>query len=1425
MISLLLLGAAAGCWWLGNRQAARSAAERPVDLSGGAEPARRLAAAEGAGVVAAGPLPGGPHGMSGGPEAEAEALARQLYPHRLSNAVKSLEQWMRADTAILLRNALLDTADARPLGLPEHLRAPPEPGAYIVQARGAIDERFRAVLRGQGARVVSYIPNNAYLVRLAAEQVGGLAAQECVQAVVPYAPYYKLHPGLLALAVGQQPLPAGRWINLVLFAEAREEALGALRSLGVEVVAEAPTPFGPQLTVRAPAESWVALARLPSVQGVEPFYQRGLANDLTRVRLGVAVPAVTTMQGTNYLGLTGSNVVVNLNDTGVDARHPDLEGRVLGATAAGLVDTNGHGTHVAGILASSGEHSPPGTNAPGSVVGATYRGVAPGAKVFVLPVDLALGPVLGDGYLQETAARTNVLISNNSWNYPGAAEYNTAAASYDAAARDALPEVPGEQPLLFVFGAGNEGFGRADGLGGEPGRIASPGTAKNVITVGALDSPRGITNEVTLERGGVTLTNKLFLGETDSVDQVAPFSSRGNVGLGLEGVFGRFKPDVVAPGAFIVSTRSSQAREDPLGQQRLVDAVRDQVVEPGLLNRYHVFVPDHALSLTIEVVANVRSPRPMPALPIYARLGDFPTVGDFVGAGVATVANPAAGDWFYSIGNEGLGPVSFDLVITLITAVRATDAPAVLKRLNEPLGPHYRFGSGTSASAPAVSGLLALMQEFFEQRLRRTNSPALMKALLINGARSVAPFYDLNPRALLNYQGWGLVNLPNSLPAALTNADERVWPVRLWDQDPAHALATGQSRSWALTLSAAAAHLPLRVTLVWTDPPGNPNAALKLVNDLDLVVSNRVSGQLYYGNHFPAGADFTPASGPEQEPVLDRVNNVENVLIREPLDLDWVVTVVGRRVNVNAVSANTNDVVQDFALVIASGVTNAFSAVTAQVNPLALRSVQALTNGLVRLNQRVGAQPSMGPLPEGRWGQWNFYVFTNDFDPQANPYLTNGTNVAFVTFLPPQISRPRQSLEADVDLYVSSEAALLDLDPGVLQRAFKSTRRGGTEAVVFTNAPVGPEAVFYLGVKSEDQQGGEYALVGLSTTVPFEQTNGTSLILTAPQVFVPVPDGSPNLPGGAHVVAIGLTPALIQRVVVTNTVTHENFGDLLGNLSHEGQFAVLNNHRVEPPPVPPELVRTLTYVWDDSGQGDIGFSLPTDGPGSLRQFAGADSSGVWLLTMVDNSLTHTGRVDHLVIRIDPDLTGGDLLGQAGGIRGTVPPHQFLYYPIQVPSDAAELRVVLSEMTPAGSTLELYLRRGQIPDRATSDKLALLRAPGGELRLSLNDVPPLNAGLYWAGVYNPTPVPVSFLLRAVIQRGAVGAGLVEFFSPDTPQAILDEAVVESTLRVPIDRPVAEVRVGVRLDHPRASDLALRLISPQGNAFLLSENRGL
>ena len=150
---------------------------------------------------------------------------------RLSNTTTPLRQLQRSDQAILLENALLDTTQPAP-AIPDHLRAQGDPGSYLVQARGPIDNAFRSLLQAAGATIVSYIPNNAYLVRASAAVAQQLSADPQTQAVLPYEPYYKLKPSLLKLAVAQNPLPDDSALNVLVFADARETVRGGLGEAG-----------------------------------------------------------------------------------------------------------------------------------------------------------------------------------------------------------------------------------------------------------------------------------------------------------------------------------------------------------------------------------------------------------------------------------------------------------------------------------------------------------------------------------------------------------------------------------------------------------------------------------------------------------------------------------------------------------------------------------------------------------------------------------------------------------------------------------------------------------------------------------------------------------------------------------------------------------------------------------------------------------------------------------------------------------------------------------------------------------------------------------------------------------------------------------------------------------------------------------------
>jgi subtilisin-like proprotein convertase family protein len=1431
---------------------------------------------------------------------------------RLANTTKSIGQLVGDRHAILLENALIDTGSPLNFSIPTHLQSQGDPGAYIVQARGPIDNAFRAMLASAGAEIVSYIPNDAYLVRAPAGVANGLAGNPLTQAVTPYEPYYKISssmpvtvgqktfssvpmetnraagPSLLVLAVKQAPLPAGTYLTLGLFGDGAAATVAQIEKLGGQIIARDKSPFGPVVRVQPPAD-WVALAALPGVQIVEPCRQRVRANDLSRATVGVAADTLTT---TNYLGLTGANVMVEVNDSGIDATHPDLINRVFGAP---ITDSNGHGTHVAGIIAGDGTESTTVTNAPGSILTnivngvpsgspRQFRGMAPLANL--LAMDLFANT---DRELQEAAALTNALISNNSWNYGGDTAYDLAAASYDAAVRDALPEVTGSQPVLFVFAAGDSGGGSDSGSSGNADSILSPATAKNVITVGALEQLRSITNTVTGYYGN-TNPQAVWSQETDTSYEVAGFSSRGNVGVGVEGIFGRYKPDVVAPGTFVVSTRSEQWDEEAYYNPTNYHfrTFFNQIVISNVLNRYSIAVPPNTVGVNITIWANSNSAVPFPTnLPIYVRQADFPTTNiyDFVtmsnevsippnsGGAIVDITSLQNNGFFFAVGNNtNNNPVIYNLTTEIITTNDLGNYFEVLSNLNQSIGifnpanlpdsgpgPYYRYESGTSMSAADVSGVLALMEDYFTNTLHATPSPALLKAMLINGARSDGN-YDFQVQNTINYQGWGLINLPNSLPAGITNQLNAACASFFVDQSPTNALATGDSHTYLVNIPGGSdgQFLPLQVTLAWTDPPGDPVAAIKLVNNLDLVVSNLddpANPIVYIGNDIGHAQTFNQPWDTNLPPNYDFINNVENVIIPPLLGTNYSITVVGRNVNVNAVTAQTNNVVQDYALVISCGegeVTNAFTVTDNPIvsNPTSDQQITFVTTtNQPLLNQIAGASSpllgtntltlgtntiwgSNGVVTLGMTNQWHFYVVTNTG-------ASDFTNAAFITFIPSTLAIPRTGVfadstanatrpEADIDLYVAgpndpNASGLTNLNPMVISNCLAGASgdaaalsRGGTEFVVYTNSV--PGQVYYIGVYSEDREAAEYGFIPIFTSIPFSQAgpNG-SQIVNGLNVPVDIPDGSPTHPGVAYVFAIALSPMEINRVVVTNIVTHQNFGDLIGTLRHgnssgASQSIVLNNHDSLFDPL-----EIYTHIYDDSGRGDIVGSQPSDGPGSLNSFVSQQGVGVWMLTEVDDSLTQTGSVTGFNLLIEPhqNLMGGITVTVAGGT--------WFYTYIDVPAGFTNLSIFATNLPPTSvPPLQLYLDYAVQPDFTNYLEFVLLTngvtTPGN----SISYGPPLLPGRYFVGIFNPDTVSHDVYLLSTL--GGFASVILPGDYTTNRLTLLDDAVNSSTIFVSSTQQIASVDVGFVVEHPRISDLTFTLVSPTGQRILLMENRG-
>ena len=234
---------------------------------------------------------------------------------------------------------------------------------------------------------------------------------------------------------------------------------------------------------------------------------------------------------------------------------------------------------------------------------------------------------------------------------------------------------------------------------------------------------------------------------------------------------------------------------------------------------------------------------------------------------------------FSSRGPADDGRVKPDLVApgtNIVSAASHAPGATTLWGVHE-TNANYNYSGGTSMATPLVAGMGALVREALTSGRAGLAagdpvdpSAALVKAFLLAGATSIAPG---------QYGGGATQEVPNATPnhvAGWGRADlELLAPsdphAAFWFDDHTAGLATGgtveYSDSPTTSLKVTDGTMPLRLQLVWSDPPASLVAASQLVNDLDLTVVGP-DDTIYRGN-----GGGTP----------DRVNNVEGVVIPNPL--------------------------------------------------------------------------------------------------------------------------------------------------------------------------------------------------------------------------------------------------------------------------------------------------------------------------------------------------------------------------------------------------------------------------------------------------------------------------------------------------------------------------------------------------------------
>ncbi|MCP3978600.1 MAG: S8 family serine peptidase [bacterium] len=281
--------------------------------------------------------------------------------------------------------------------------------------------------------------------------------------------------------------------------------------------------------------------------------------------------------------------------------------------------------------------------------------------------------------------------------------------------------------------------------------------------------------------------------------------------------------------------------------------------------------------------------------------------------------------------------------------------------------------SGTSMAAPTAAGSATLVRQYFTDGFwpagaaaasdALTPSAALIKAMLINGADDVATADIPN-----GSEGWGRIHLDDALQFA-GDAES----LRVWDRRNADGLVTGEQDDVVLDVVAGR---PLRVTLVWTDPPAALAAAAHLVNDLDLEVIG--PGGTRLGNVLVNGESTTGGS-------RDATNNVEQVLLSSPASGSYTVRVKATSVPGNVFTLDSDR--QGYALVATYGA-------CAAASPAAPQAASASANATAGIDlswnpvagatgYRVDRAPGTCAAPQGSFTFLDESVTTSLTDARA----------------------------------------------------------------------------------------------------------------------------------------------------------------------------------------------------------------------------------------------------------------------------------------------------------------------------------------------------------------------------------------------------------------------------------------------------------
>ena len=325
----------------------------------------------------------------------------------------------------------------------EELRGVTEGGLWMVQFHATPTPADRTALAGLSGQIVSYLPDNTYVVRMPASAAANALSVATVRSVASYELCFRIDSALLAAKVHTTGQIAR--YNIVVADKRRDKPalIAKITTLGGNVE---DLHFGSILIEASlTGAQLLAVAGMDEVLWVDAWSAPELDMDNARIQ-----------GGGNYIeaqaGYTGTGVNAHVYE-GIEAGHVDFTGGATNVQSAGNADQHGHAT--AGIVWGNGTSNP------------AVRGMAPDCGKFYTEYNTV--PVSRYQVFDDLVNIHNVSHTSASWGNARTVNYTSISAESD--------DIVFDHDLTWTQSQSNSGNQES----------RPQAWAKNVFSIGGVD--------------------------------------------------------------------------------------------------------------------------------------------------------------------------------------------------------------------------------------------------------------------------------------------------------------------------------------------------------------------------------------------------------------------------------------------------------------------------------------------------------------------------------------------------------------------------------------------------------------------------------------------------------------------------------------------------------------------------------------------------------------------------------------------------------------------------------------------------------------------------------------------------------------------------------------------------------------------------